>query len=74
MGMPAQGAVLVRPDGFVAWRTRTLPSSPEQKLEQVISSILCRPIPASDEPRERADQPGSSTNHTPTAGVSPSLR
>jgi putative polyketide hydroxylase len=74
MGMPAQGAVLVRPDGFVAWRTRTLPSSPEQKLEQVISSILCRPIPAPDEPRERADQPGSRTNHTPTAGISPSLR
>ena len=43
MGMPAQGAVLVRPDGFVAWRTRTLPSNPERKLEQVISSI---PVPA----------------------------
>jgi putative polyketide hydroxylase len=43
MGMSAEGAVLVRPDGFVAWRTSTLPTSPERRLEQVISSILCRP-------------------------------
>jgi putative polyketide hydroxylase len=42
MGMSAEGAVLVRPDGFVAWRTSTLPTSPERRLEQVISSILCR--------------------------------
>jgi putative polyketide hydroxylase len=42
MGMSAEGAVLVRPDGFVAWRTSTLPTTPEQRLEQVISSILCR--------------------------------
>jgi putative polyketide hydroxylase len=42
MGMSAKGAVLVRPDGFVAWRTSTLPASPERKLAQVISSILCR--------------------------------
>jgi hypothetical protein len=42
LGMSHEGAVLVRPDGFVAWRTHTLPSSPEGSLEQVISSILCR--------------------------------
>jgi putative polyketide hydroxylase len=42
MGMSAQGAVLVRPDGFVGWRTSTLPTSPERRLEQVLSSILCR--------------------------------
>ncbi|HEX6557791.1 MAG TPA: hypothetical protein VF026_33820 [Ktedonobacteraceae bacterium] len=42
MGMSAEGAVLVRPDGFVAWRTSTLPTNPEPRLEQVISSILCR--------------------------------
>jgi putative polyketide hydroxylase len=42
LGMSAEGAVLVRPDGFVAWRTSTLPASPERRLEQVISSILCR--------------------------------
>jgi putative polyketide hydroxylase len=42
LGMSAEGAVLVRPDGFVAWRANTLPTSPEHRLEQVISSILCR--------------------------------
>jgi putative polyketide hydroxylase len=39
--MPAQGAVLVRPDGFVAWRISHLPTSPERTIEQVLSSILC---------------------------------
>lgn len=42
LGMSPEGAVLIRPDGFVAWRTSTLPASPERRLEQVISSILCR--------------------------------
>ncbi len=42
----SEGAVLIRPDGFVAWRTSsastmtTLASSP---LEQVLARILCRP-------------------------------
>jgi putative polyketide hydroxylase len=42
LGMPAEGAVLVRPDGFVAWRTNTLPTGPARRLEQAISTILCR--------------------------------
>lgn len=42
LGLSAEGAVLVRPDGFVAWRTRTLSPSPEQSLVRVFSSILCR--------------------------------
>jgi hypothetical protein len=42
MGLSATGAVLLRPDGFVAWRADTLPSSPESKLAQVLTSILCR--------------------------------
>jgi putative polyketide hydroxylase len=41
MGMPAEGVVMVRPDGFVAWRTSTLPARPESRLVQVLSSILC---------------------------------
>ncbi len=41
MGVSAEGVVLVRPDGFVAWRTDTRPLSPEPKLMQVLSSILC---------------------------------
>ncbi len=42
MGLSANGALLVRPDGFVAWRTDTQPPSPELRLVQVLSSILCR--------------------------------
>ncbi|QBD83408.1 FAD-binding protein [Ktedonosporobacter rubrisoli] len=42
MAMSAEGAVLVRPDGFVAWRTNTLPINAELKLEQVLSRILGR--------------------------------
>jgi putative polyketide hydroxylase len=41
MGLSAEGAVLVRPDGFVAWHASTRPSSPELRLVQVLSSILC---------------------------------
>jgi 2-polyprenyl-6-methoxyphenol hydroxylase-like FAD-dependent oxidoreductase len=42
MGVSSEGAVLVRPDGFVAWRTSTSAPSPESSLVQVFSSILCR--------------------------------
>ena len=35
------GTVLVRPDGFVAWRSEQLVSTPQQ-LEQSLSRILCR--------------------------------
>ncbi len=42
MGMSAEGAMLVRPDGFVAWRTDTSPPNPEPKLRQVLISILCQ--------------------------------
>jgi putative polyketide hydroxylase len=42
LGMSGAGAVLVRPDGFVAWRS-TLPISPGRRLGQVLSSILGSP-------------------------------
>jgi putative polyketide hydroxylase len=42
MGVPAKGAVLVRPDGFVAWRTGARPSHPEPLLAGVLATILCR--------------------------------
>jgi 2-polyprenyl-6-methoxyphenol hydroxylase-like FAD-dependent oxidoreductase len=45
MGVSAEGAVLVRPDGFVAWRASTLPTSPEASLVQVLATILCRSTP-----------------------------
>ncbi len=42
MGVSPEGAVLVRPDGFVAWRSASLVDAPAAKLEQVLLSILCR--------------------------------
>lgn len=42
MSVPDEGAVLVRPDGFVAWRTSTPSSKPEPLLMQVLTTILCR--------------------------------
>jgi putative polyketide hydroxylase len=42
MGGPVEGAVLVRPDGFVAWRTSARPTNPEPSLVQVLTTILCR--------------------------------
>ena len=41
MGVPDEGAVLVRPDGFVAWRAGAAPSDPEPLLMQVLATILC---------------------------------
>ena len=42
LGILSEGAMLIRPDGFVAWRSRTLPKTPELVLEQVLSGILCQ--------------------------------
>jgi putative polyketide hydroxylase len=39
-GLPPAGAVLVRPDDFVGWRTDELPPFPETQLRQALSQIL----------------------------------
>ncbi|KAI9836031.1 MAG: hypothetical protein M1819_001642 [Sarea resinae] len=39
-GVEESGAVLARPDRFVAWRSQTLGENPEQKLEAVIKQVL----------------------------------
>ncbi|MDG3010144.1 hypothetical protein G4X40_08265 [Rhodococcus sp. D2-41] len=36
------GAVLVRPDGYVAWRCPELPADPGDEVERVLSQILAR--------------------------------
>ncbi|ORA40084.1 FAD-dependent monooxygenase [Mycobacterium aquaticum] len=41
-GLGAGGALLVRPDDFVGWRTETLPSDPKTALQQSLSAILDR--------------------------------
>jgi putative polyketide hydroxylase len=41
-GLEPGGALLVRPDAFVAWRVEALPEEPESELRQVLAAILSR--------------------------------
>ena len=41
-GTDSDGAVLVRPDGFVAWRARTSGTDPERVLAEVLDTVLSR--------------------------------
>ncbi|MDQ2906605.1 MAG: FAD-dependent monooxygenase [Chloroflexota bacterium] len=52
-----EGAVLVRPDGFVAWRTRRGEADPEQALEQALRQILARPDSVIDNGLYGSDSP-----------------
>jgi 2-polyprenyl-6-methoxyphenol hydroxylase-like FAD-dependent oxidoreductase len=39
-GLGASGIVLVRPDGFIAWRQKEMPRDPRASLENTISTVL----------------------------------
>lgn len=41
-GIASHGAVLVRPDGFVAWRSRSAATDPAAVLAEVLGSVLAR--------------------------------
>ena len=41
-GITPDGAVLVRPDGFIAWRSATAGEEPENTLAQIVTRILAR--------------------------------
>ena len=41
-GIGSTGAVLVRPDGFVAWRSPGRVNHPHRQLKQAVSSLLGR--------------------------------
>jgi 2-polyprenyl-6-methoxyphenol hydroxylase-like FAD-dependent oxidoreductase len=41
-GISPSGAVLVRPDGFVGWRSADAAGAPEQALRQALQTLLCR--------------------------------
>jgi putative polyketide hydroxylase len=43
-GVREGGAVLVRPDGYVAWRIAFKPGDPEQALADAFGQILARPV------------------------------
>jgi putative polyketide hydroxylase len=39
-GIPGTGAVLVRPDGFIAWRAESTPDEPALVLDRVLRDVL----------------------------------
>jgi putative polyketide hydroxylase len=41
-GLAPEGALLVRPDDFVGWRSDGLPADPEVQVREALSTILCR--------------------------------
>jgi len=41
-GLTDSGAVIVRPDGFVAWRSKDASRASSVAMRDVLSSILCR--------------------------------
>jgi putative polyketide hydroxylase len=45
MGVSTNGAILIRPDSFVAWRVNDT-ATPSSSLEAVLTRILCRSITA----------------------------
>lgn len=45
-GLEPDGALLVRPDGFIAWRSRTRPIAPQTCLVKALACAIGRAIPA----------------------------
>jgi len=41
-GLDAEGAVLVRPDGHVAWRSRGGAAAPDSIMLTALRAVLCR--------------------------------
>jgi len=41
-GIDSNGAVLIRPDGYVAWRSRSGASNPHESLRTVFGRLLGR--------------------------------
>jgi len=44
-GITATGAVIVRPDGFIGWRSKTIKEGAEQELTQALSALTFRTSP-----------------------------
>ena len=57
-GVTETGAVLVRPDHFIAWRCQSLVSDPAAKLRQVLEKILGKSV-SSGEISQPAVKPGT---------------
>jgi putative polyketide hydroxylase len=44
LGLDPDGAVLIRPDGFIAWRQREAADEPTAMLGAVLPGVLCRDV------------------------------
>ncbi|MCP2341065.1 FAD-dependent monooxygenase [Actinomadura rupiterrae] len=55
-GVTSSGAVLVRPDGFVAWRSTDVPEDIGRTFTEVVARLLGRPAPAEPVQGDQADQ------------------
>lgn len=53
-GIARSGAVLVRPDGFVAWRSKDASGASPASLSQALASLLSRARPSVDSFKNRA--------------------
>ena len=74
-GLSGGGAVLVRPDGFVAWRARSLASDPEGVLVRTLEALLATPNAAWIYPRRRAlAKSGGRFIHAVNASTASGLR
>jgi aklavinone 12-hydroxylase len=43
-GVGPRGAVLLRPDGFIAWRAKDAVADADEALTQALTRVLCRPF------------------------------
>ncbi len=50
-GVGREGAVLVRPDGHLAWRTQARPADPRQTLTEIVRAVAQRTAERTFEPR-----------------------
>ena len=41
-GVTTTGAILVRPDGFIAWRAKSAHAAPDDALQRALTGVLCR--------------------------------
>ena len=49
-GMGPAGALLIRPDGFIAWRSRNAAGDPRSVIEQTFARVLCRKMRQQEKP------------------------
>jgi 2-polyprenyl-6-methoxyphenol hydroxylase-like FAD-dependent oxidoreductase/glutathione S-transferase len=58
-GITPSGAVLVRPDGFVAWRAKSLDENPERVLTKQFAALLAQPVPGEPVAAPRDEPPAA---------------